>query len=70
MTGDELKQRRLRLDLTQTELAERLGLTRDAISKMEAGVRPIVEVSELAIEHLFCIQRKKKAATAKRGKRS
>lgn len=54
MSPQELKARRRKLGLTQVQLAGKLGLTRDAIAKMEAGQRPIVLITEMAIEHLTC----------------
>lgn len=37
MNKDELKSLRLSLNLTQPQLAEKLGVTRDAIAKYESG---------------------------------
>lgn len=37
MTKDELRALRLKLDLTQTEMAEKLGITLSALYKLEAG---------------------------------
>src|SRR6478672_1273955 len=46
--GQWLKQHRKHLDLTQEELAERIGCSVVAISKMEAGVRrPSRQMAEL-----------------------
>lgn len=59
MTTTQLKQTRERLQLTQSRLAEQLGLTRDGIAKMESGERPIQRVTELAIEHLSCSGKKR-----------
>src|SRR5512140_2999135 len=43
-----LRQRRSELDLTQWELAERVGCSRDMIQKIEAGRRrPSKQVAEL-----------------------
>lgn len=63
MTPQQLRDKREKLQLTQTELADRLGLTRDSIAKMESGERPIVRITELAIEHLSC--RPRRPATTK-----
>lgn len=37
MTGEELKALREKLGLSQTALAEKLFITRDAVSKLESG---------------------------------
>ncbi len=37
MTNEELKVLRLKLGLTQTQLAEKLGVTLSAIFKLESG---------------------------------
>lgn len=57
MTPQEMKEARGKLDLTQTGLAEQLDLTRDAIAKMEGGVKRIRRVTELAI--LYLLSKKK-----------
>lgn len=37
MTGAELRALRLRLDLTQQEMADRLGISASAVAKLESG---------------------------------
>ena len=37
MTADEIRALRKRLDLTQAELAGRIGLTREAVTQWETG---------------------------------
>ena len=37
MTGEELKALRLRLKLTQSQMAEKLGITLSAVFKLESG---------------------------------
>ena len=37
MEAKQLRELRLHLGLTQTEMAEKLGITRDGVAKMEAG---------------------------------
>lgn len=41
MTGEELKNLRVQLELTQTQLAQALDRTRDMIAKYESGKYPI-----------------------------
>jgi DNA-binding transcriptional regulator YiaG len=43
MTRTELKTIRAKLGLTQARLAERLGVTRNAVNQWEMGVRRIQE---------------------------
>ena len=50
MTSDQLKAFRKRYGLTQAELAEKLGFTRLGILLMESGERPILTVTELALQ--------------------
>jgi transcriptional regulator with XRE-family HTH domain len=48
MDGKELKELRIKLGLTQTQMAERLFVSRDAIAKYEAGGNIREPVQELA----------------------
>jgi putative transcriptional regulator len=50
----ELKHRRDRLGLTQTELADRLGVTWNTVARWETGQR---RIPELAVRLLDCLQR-------------
>lgn len=50
MTIAELKAFRQRHDLTQQGLADLLGITRNAINLMEMGERPIMHMTELALD--------------------
>jgi len=43
MTGQELKDHRKRLGVTQAQLAERLGVTANALARWERGERRIAE---------------------------
>jgi len=52
MTGQEYKDLREKLDLTQGELASRLGVTRKTINTRENGAK-ITEEAALAIGALF-----------------
>lgn len=47
-----IKLKREALGMTQAELAEALGITRNALALMERGERPVVKRTELAIECL------------------
>ena len=39
--------------MTQTELADALGMKKNSIARMERGERPVMRVTELAIKYLF-----------------
>lgn len=54
MTPKEFKIKRVTLDLTQSQLAEQLGLQGNTISRYETGDLPIPKTVELAIEALEC----------------
>lgn len=47
--GDRIKAHRGRLDMTQAELADELGMSQSAISKIEKGERQILAREILAI---------------------
>jgi len=49
---------RRRLEMTQTELAEALGMQRNSITLMEAEERPVVKATELAVRFLLSKQSK------------
>ena len=52
MRARELKQARTRLEMSQTALAEALGMSRSSVAQYEAGTQPIPKVVALAIEAL------------------
>lgn len=53
MTAEELRDRRLRLGVTQQQLANALGVTRRTVNKWENGDAPVRESTALAIRHLL-----------------
>lgn len=53
MTGETLAAIRTVLDLTQTDLGERLGLSKTEIYRKEAGDRPISAAQETALYGLL-----------------
>ena len=62
MTHDELKMARLRLGLTQGELAAKLGMSLEHVGRLERGEHPIQKRHAMAIELLA--ERAKKTAAA------
>ena len=61
MTGAELRHaRERRLGLTQEGLAERIGMRKNSIARMERGERPILKHTELAVKYLLLTMRKRK----------
>jgi transcriptional regulator with XRE-family HTH domain len=49
LTPEELQRLRLRLDLTQTELANHLGVARNTVTRWETGARKIAPPVAIAI---------------------
>lgn len=52
MTGEEFKQARERMRLTQTEIASRLGVTETTIYRWESDKAPISKAIELALKQI------------------
>jgi transcriptional regulator with XRE-family HTH domain len=60
LTGRELRKQRLLLGLTQRELAERLGMARNTITRYERGFLPTVpKYVELAVRALVLESRRR-----------
>ncbi|MGA9767917.1 MAG: helix-turn-helix transcriptional regulator [Blastocatellia bacterium] len=68
MNGDELKQRREELGMTQEQLAKALGVNIMTISRWERGVRSIPPHLSLALEAIEIKQKKKNDKKAKQQK--
>ena len=58
MTPEELKTQRAKLGMTQPQLASALSMTRDGISSMEQGRRPIRRTTELAVAQLLILAKR------------
>lgn len=54
MSPDKLRKIRVKLELTQSELAEALGVSRITVTRWETGVLEIDKRTQLAVEHLRC----------------
>jgi DNA-binding transcriptional regulator YiaG len=52
MTGDELKQLRTRLGMTQDELGQRLGVARVTVARWEIGLRRVPELAVRLMQHV------------------
>lgn len=59
MEGKELKQKRENLELTQTELANILGVKMNTVYRWESGILSVPKSIELAME---TVERNKKKA--------
>ena len=53
VTARELKRIRVRLRVTQTKLAERLGVTQNTVARWEIGLRGIPEPTARLIRRLM-----------------
>ncbi len=53
MTPRELKKARMKMGLTQQELAEETGVKRLTIVRYETGVRPISETFAILISYML-----------------
>lgn len=60
MTGQELRQARLRLKMTQKELGEQLEVHKNSIARMERGEFKIIRTTELAVRYLLLMKSKKR----------
>lgn len=52
MTGQELKELRMQLRLTQEELGKRLGVARVTVARWELGLRQIAEPMARLVQYL------------------
>lgn len=52
VTSDEVKAARLRLGLTQADLATRLGVGRVTLNRWEAGIQPVNPTAAILIRLL------------------
>ena len=59
MEGKEMKRARLRLNMTQKQLGEALGVHKNSVARMERGEFPIIRTTELAVKYLLIMQTKK-----------
>jgi transcriptional regulator with XRE-family HTH domain len=65
MTGEQLRQARAKLGMTQKELGEALEMAKNHIAMMERNETMIRKVTELAVTALLIMSKKRKG---KRGR--
>lgn len=53
MTGAELREARLRLGLSQTELARVMGMPQPSLARLETGERRITNIHAAFVRHLL-----------------
>jgi len=66
MTGEELRRARLRLKMTQNELAQTLGVHGNTIARAERGELPVLKTTELAVKYLLVMKSKKEGKYGRR----
>lgn len=55
MTAVELYQARKELKLTQTQLGDKLGLSREHVTRMETGSRPLQASTAKKVQYLLAM---------------
>jgi transcriptional regulator with XRE-family HTH domain len=58
MTGADVKKAREKLNMTQAELGEAIGMDKNSIARMERDERPVMKTTELSIKYLLLTMRK------------
>jgi transcriptional regulator with XRE-family HTH domain len=60
MTGADMKKARVKLKMTQAQLAEAVGMDKNSIARMERGERSVMRTTELSLKYLLLTMRKPK----------
>lgn len=60
MNGEELRQARDKLKLTQKQLGEALELHKNSVARMERGELPVAKTTELAVRFLLLVSKTKR----------
>jgi len=60
MTGEQLRQARKRLGMTQSELAEAIGMQKNSIAMIERGLRPVMKTTELSVRYLLVMSKNRR----------
>jgi DNA-binding XRE family transcriptional regulator len=57
MNGKQLRQARRRLNLTQAQLGDAIGLHKNTIARMERDELEIVRTTELSVRYLLLVEK-------------
>jgi transcriptional regulator with XRE-family HTH domain len=60
MIGADIRKARAKLNLTQAEFAEAIGMQRNSIARMEREEQPVMKTTELAVKYLLLTMKKNK----------
>ena len=60
MRGADIRKARAKLNLTQAEFAEAIGMQRNSIARMEREEQPVMKTTELAVKYLLLTVKKTK----------
>ena len=60
-----MRRARIRLDMTQKELAEAIGMKKNSLAMIERGERPVMKTTELSVKYLLLMSKTKKGLTKK-----
>jgi DNA-binding XRE family transcriptional regulator len=66
MTSDELRRARLRLKMTQKELAQALEVHSNTIARAERGDLSVLKTTELSVKYLLVMKSKKEGKYGRR----
>jgi transcriptional regulator with XRE-family HTH domain len=70
MTGTELRRARQRLGLSQTGLAEAIGMRKNSVARMERSESPVMKHTELAVKYLLLTMEKKSQRRKANGRKA
>ncbi len=59
MTGRGLRRARKKLDMTQTQLADAIGMRKNSVARMERDEAPVMKTTELAVKYLLLVKESK-----------
>jgi transcriptional regulator with XRE-family HTH domain len=60
MRGADIRRARAKLNLTQAEFGEAIGMQRNSIARMERDEQPVMKTTELAVKYLLLTMKKTK----------
>jgi len=59
MTGRGLRRARKKLDMTQAQLADAIGMRKNSVARMERDEAPTMRTTELAVKYLLLVKESK-----------